>query len=279
MALPNIFSRRNRAARGVETDVYSYDEMGRGVRVQFCQIISDAIGPYAESDYSATPGVRVYKELARFMRKELAVFILPPATSEYTPANKEFFDWFLNERDNERVLDGVELACRALEAVVEPDTYNFRDYVRTSVQGAIAELNARFLESGYGYQYVAGQISQENLRRGVLGETSVVVEVADNSLTREKGLSGRTELPRDQILYFIFSENDFHGIWMKEMYFSIDIIWLNEYSEVIHVERNITPETFPKTFGPQKPSKYVLEFNAGFAAKNGIKIGDKFVRL
>lgn len=158
MALPNIFSRRNRAERGTGTDVYSYDEMGRSLRVQFCQIVSEAIGPYAEGDYAATPGVRVYKELARFMRKELAVFILPPSSSEYTQPDKEFFDWFLNERDNERVLDGVEVACRALQTLVEPDPYRFKDYVKTSVQDAISELNARFLEAGYGYQYVSGQV-------------------------------------------------------------------------------------------------------------------------
>lgn len=158
MALPNLFSRRKRAQERTGPDIYNYEQMPRGARVQFCQIMQDAIGPYAEGNYSTTPGARVYNELVRMMRKEVAVFALPPSGGAYCNPDKEYFDWFLNELDNNRILDGIELACRALEVVVEPTEYRFREYVRISTEDAIAELNARLLESGYGYQYASGQV-------------------------------------------------------------------------------------------------------------------------
>lgn len=125
MALPNIFSRRKRAEERKGSDVYQYDQMPPGARVQFCQIMQDAIGPYGEGTYDKTPGARIYKELVRMMRKEVAVFALPPSGGHYCTPDKEYFDWFLNEPDNARTLDCVELTCRALEVVVEPDKHNF----------------------------------------------------------------------------------------------------------------------------------------------------------
>jgi hypothetical protein len=158
MALPDLFSRRKRSQERTGTDVYQYEKMPPAARVQFCQIMQDAIGPYGEGSYDTTPGARVYNELVRLMRREKAVFVLPPSGGTFSEPDKEFFNWFLNEADNNRVLDAVELACRALEVIVEPDEFHFREYVKTATKDAISELNARFLESGFGYQYASGQV-------------------------------------------------------------------------------------------------------------------------
>jgi uncharacterized membrane protein (UPF0127 family) len=128
-------------------------------------------------------------------------------------------------------------------------------------------------------QFIAKKVSAMEVQRGVIGETSVTLDLASNDRERTRGLSGVVSMPKKHGMLFIFDENKEHGIWMKEMKFSLDIIWLNEYSEVIHIERNVSPETFPKVFGPSAPSRFVLEFNAGFVAKNSIKVGDKFVLM
>lgn len=126
---------------------------------------------------------------------------------------------------------------------------------------------------------IAEKIQEMEVERGVIGETSVTIEIADNDLERMHGLSGVVSMPKNHGVFFIFDESDYHGIWMKEMNFSIDIIWLNEFSEVVHIEKNISPETFPNVFRPSKPATYVLEFNSGFVSRNSIKLGDKFVLL
>lgn len=126
---------------------------------------------------------------------------------------------------------------------------------------------------------LAEKISSMQIERGVIGETSITLDIADTDEKRLKGLGGRESIPRDHAMLFVFDKSEEHGIWMKDMMFALDIVWLNEYSEVIYIERKVSPETFPKVFSAGRPSKYVLEFRAGFVERNSIKVGDKFVLL
>ena len=59
------------------------------------------------------------------------------------------------------------------------------------------------------------------------------------------------------------------------MFFPIDIIWINEEKKVVHMEKNVPPESFPKIFTPSEPAKYVLEVPAGFSDENGLMAGDE----
>lgn len=54
---------------------------------------------------------------------------------------------------------------------------------------------------------------------------AVSVLLADTELKRIRGLSRRKTIGADGML-FVFPREDFHGIWMKEMVFPIDILWL-----------------------------------------------------
>lgn len=109
----------------------------------------------------------------------------------------------------------------------------------------------------------------------VVGETPVIVGVVDTQEAREKGLSGKSELAEGTGMLFIFEEIGMHAFWMKDMNFSIDIIWFNEYGEVIYFVENISPNTYPAKYTSTQESLYVLEVPAGFIKKQGIKIGDK----
>jgi uncharacterized membrane protein (UPF0127 family) len=126
-------------------------------------------------------------------------------------------------------------------------------------------------------QYVAEQVFAQTADRAVIAETAVTVEVLDTDAKRIKGLSGRSSIPQNHVLYFVFDEADYHGIWMKDMHFAIDIIWLNDYNEVITIRKNVSPETYPEVFYPAKPARFVLEAKAGFADRSNLKIGDVFV--
>lgn len=113
----------------------------------------------------------------------------------------------------------------------------------------------------------------------VIGETALVVFVADTQSKRDKGLSGRKKLGLFEGMYFIFHKDGRYGIWMKDMKFPIDIIWLDRNHEVVHIEKNISPETFPKVFTPSKPARYVLEVKSGFSDRHFLKKGDVFTSL
>lgn len=111
-------------------------------------------------------------------------------------------------------------------------------------------------------------------RNMVVGDKLIEVKVVKDPVGRIKGLSGRESLEENQGMFFIFDTVDFHDIWMKDMKFAIDIIWFNEFGSVVDIKENISPDTYPDTFIPQKPSKYILEVNAGFVKRYNLKIGD-----
>jgi uncharacterized membrane protein (UPF0127 family) len=98
--------------------------------------------------------------------------------------------------------------------------------------------------------------------------------VADTTEELRQGLSGKDSLPKDEVLLFVFAESDYHGIWMKDMNFSIDIIWLDEQKKVVDLEANVSPDTYPESFLPDQRSKYVVETNAGVVESTGLQIGE-----
>ncbi|MEK7176805.1 MAG: DUF192 domain-containing protein [Patescibacteria group bacterium] len=106
-----------------------------------------------------------------------------------------------------------------------------------------------------------------------INDISFQVELADTAETRQQGLSGKPSLGDKEGMFFIFNTSDTHGFWMKDMKFAIDIIWISENGQVVHVERAVEPETYPNVFYPSVPAKYVLELASGSANKYRIDIG------
>ncbi len=100
------------------------------------------------------------------------------------------------------------------------------------------------------------------------------VDVADTPALREQGLSGRKGLGENQGLLFVFEQDGFHGFWMKDMLFPIDIAWIDKNKKIVHIEHSVSEKSYPKIFSPASLSLYVLETNANFFEKNKINIGD-----
>jgi uncharacterized membrane protein (UPF0127 family) len=67
---------------------------------------------------------------------------------------------------------------------------------------------------------------------------------------------------------------------MKGMLFPLDIIWINN-QQIVQIDENIpSPENIndtPLVISSRQPVEWVLEVNAGFAAVNSIKVGDRVV--
>src|SRR3989344_4406691 len=79
-----------------------------------------------------------------------------------------------------------------------------------------------------------------------IGDQTIAVEIADSEEERNLGLSGRESMPSGSRLLFIFNLSGKYGFWMKDMYFPIDIVWIDESWQVIGVERNLDPDTYPQ---------------------------------
>jgi len=117
--------------------------------------------------------------------------------------------------------------------------------------------------------------AQKGVRNKViLGNQEVVVEIADTSFLRERGLSGHPELTVNEGMLFVFEDLQKHGFWMKDMRFPIDIIWFDQNKKIVDVEERATPQSYPKVFIPHVSSQFVLEVPAGFFSEHRLKIGD-----
>jgi uncharacterized membrane protein (UPF0127 family) len=81
----------------------------------------------------------------------------------------------------------------------------------------------------------------------------------------------------DQGMLFLFKDEDFHFIWMKNMKISIDILWLDREKRIIHIERKVPPCKKPPcaSYSSKIPALYVLEIKAGMADKNKLKLYDR----
>jgi uncharacterized protein len=108
-----------------------------------------------------------------------------------------------------------------------------------------------------------------------VGNVPIKVEIARSVSERKMGLSGREGLAYSQGMLFDFAQMDFHGIWMKDMKFNIDIIWINEEGVVVSIEKDVSPQTFPTVFYPTEAARYVLEVPSGFTDENQIEIGSQ----
>lgn len=100
-------------------------------------------------------------------------------------------------------------------------------------------------------------------------------EVMVNDGDRAMGLMFRPSLPIDRGMIFVFETADFHAIWMKNCKFPIDILWLDEQKQVVHVAESVPPckaEPCP-VYSPMRRAAYVIELNAGQARREKAVLG------
>ncbi len=110
-----------------------------------------------------------------------------------------------------------------------------------------------------------------------VGKTMVTVEIANTPEARVQGLSGRDPLPELHGMLFPMGEPLRHIFWMKDMKFALDIIWIRA-GKIVDISENVPPpsgDAAPAIVSPQEPADAVLEVNADFTEKYGVKVGDR----
>lgn len=98
-----------------------------------------------------------------------------------------------------------------------------------------------------------------------LGKANVTLEFALDETAWQQGLSGRPTMPASNGMLFVFTRDAQWPMWMKDMHFPLDIIWLNSDKQIVHIATGVEPATYPKPFASDEPARYVLEVNAGMA--------------
>ena len=105
------------------------------------------------------------------------------------------------------------------------------------------------------------------------GEVALQVQVADNDVRRQTGLMFRKSMPETEGMLFIFQETRFVSFWMKNTFIPLDLLFVDDDGTVTSIARDTTPFSL-EPIPSEKPSRAVLEINAGASARLGIEVGD-----
>jgi hypothetical protein len=103
------------------------------------------------------------------------------------------------------------------------------------------------------------------------------VELAVSFEEKKTGLMFRDSLEAGKGMLFVFDKEGVRSFWMKNTLIPLDIVWIDDKSEVVCISSNAQPckEGNCPGISSDKNAKYVLEINGGIAEKIGVKIGDK----
>ncbi len=130
--------------------------------------------------------------------------------------------------------------------------------------------------AGLAFFGLAYFINSANRQAVIINNKKILVDIIKTEAEMARGLGGRKNLPENRGLLFAYDGYYVPKFWMKDMLFSIDIIWIKD-NMVTGFEKNVplSNQEFPPVYQPKDFVNYVLEVNAGLVDKNQIKIGDR----
>jgi uncharacterized protein len=94
-----------------------------------------------------------------------------------------------------------------------------------------------------------------------------------------RGMMFRDSLPEDRGMIFMHAKEQKWQYWMFQVRIPLDIIWMNKDHRIVEISANTPPCTSKNSsecprYGGAADAIYVLEMNAGGAARRNLKIGD-----
>ncbi|HEX8182777.1 MAG TPA: DUF192 domain-containing protein [Candidatus Saccharimonadales bacterium] len=101
--------------------------------------------------------------------------------------------------------------------------------------------------------------------------TTYTLETVTTADQQSQGLSDRSSLGAQSGMLFSYDQTAERCMWMKDMRFNIDIIWLDDHQKITQIEANLSPSSYPKVFCAN--GRYVIELPSGSAAKHQLKVG------
>jgi AbiJ N-terminal domain 4 len=154
-----LFSKRKKKIeKSGLVDVYQYDNVPKTLRVQVQQVLVDAIGPeyVIDSFTTHTPkhNPSSWKDINKTLCRELGVHRLANKSTKAA----EVLD-YIGQANTEEFIDAVELCVRYLDIEIR----HYQDYdqkklgIIQSPQKAVDEINYRFREVCFGYQFENGE--------------------------------------------------------------------------------------------------------------------------
>ena len=102
------------------------------------------------------------------------------------------------------------------------------------------------------------------------------IEVADDDAERARGLMFRDAMADDHGMLFIHDRQEPQAYWMKNTRIPLDILYFDRDRRLVSQQRDVPPCSAGDRCPPypsRAPAQYVLELNAGQAARLGLQDG------
>ncbi len=166
MGVYDIYAKRKRLQeKAGQPDVYRYDEIPEGLRIQVIHIWRTAIGTWLKEphDNSNKPPDNIWIAIHNVMCRELGLFSLG---NERDMPFEQCCTFLLGESNIDNVLSLIEVSFFMIEnACSKLSSYERSQAGMTQEpDDAIEELNYRLKEHSIGYQYVSGKIIAVDLQ-------------------------------------------------------------------------------------------------------------------
>ncbi|MDD2631524.1 MAG: DUF192 domain-containing protein [Bacteroidales bacterium] len=105
--------------------------------------------------------------------------------------------------------------------------------------------------------------------------TTIYIEIADDEYSRERGMMYRHYILDTVGMLFIFPDEARRWFWMHDTPSSLDIMYADGERQITRIIENAVPYS-DESMPSGDPAKYVIEVQAGFAARHQIQQGHRF---
>lgn len=102
----------------------------------------------------------------------------------------------------------------------------------------------------------------------------VEVEIADTDAERQTGLMGRTVLPEDAGMLFVFEGDQALSFWMRDTLIPLSIAYIDAQGRIVDIQDMQSLDDVPPHYVSAEPARYALEVNQGFFEERGVTVGD-----
>jgi uncharacterized membrane protein (UPF0127 family) len=89
-----------------------------------------------------------------------------------------------------------------------------------------------------------------------------------------RGLMYRRSMPADHGMLFDLRVRDEHKFWMHNTCISLDLLYIDDDGLIVGIAEN-APTLSDDTIGVGCPSRWVLEVNAGWSRRHGVRAGQR----
>ncbi len=131
----------------------------------------------------------------------------------------------------------------------------------------------------YEWQYGDHGLAEATFSAASGTPVSLFLEVADTPELQRCGLMHRFWMPENQGMLFVYSSDARGGFWNRNTEIPLQLAWIAADGTILELTdmeaADRSSPSYPITYRPSQPYRYVIEANQGWFTANGIQAGDR----